>query len=80
MTEQKPNTNVPVTHPPILVDEKTAARLLSLSPRTIWQMRKDGILPYVQHGTRIGYRPEALVTYAAAREVREAEKKSENPC
>ena len=76
--EQDPIKDVVVAIQPFLVNEETAARLLDLSPRTVWQLRKDGLLPFVRHNTRIGYRPEALEAYAKSRETRD-EKKTENP-
>lgn len=32
----------------LLVDEVTAARLLSVSPRTLWQLAADGEVPVVR--------------------------------
>jgi len=37
---------------PLLVDERTAARLLGVSPRTIWAMANRGDLPRVRIGKR----------------------------
>jgi len=33
---------------PLLVDSKTAARMLAISPRTLWAMQKSGELPVVR--------------------------------
>ena len=53
---------------PILVDERTAAQLLGVSPRTIWTLRQRGELPYVRVGPRlVRYRPADLERWAAER-------------
>ena len=44
----------------LLVDEKTAATMLSLSRKSLWTLRSRGVLPYIQIGR--GRRP--LVRYA----------------
>lgn len=40
---------------PILITEKEAARLLGVSDRTIWQLRKDGRLRGVKIGAAVRY-------------------------
>ncbi len=36
--------------PPLLVDEREAARLLGVSPRTMWQLNHDGVIPEIRVG------------------------------
>jgi excisionase family DNA binding protein len=49
---------------PILVDENEAARLLGLSAKTLYNMRRAGQLPFVRVRGRIMYRPVALEKWA----------------
>lgn len=44
----------------LLIDEKQAAKLLSVSEKHLYNQRKQGVIPYVPLGTRILYDPEAL--------------------
>ena len=56
--------------PPILLDEREAARALGLTPRTLSEWRRTGNpqLPYVKMSTRcIRYRLSDLEKFAAAR-------------
>ncbi len=39
----------------LLVDSHTAARLLSISPRKLWQLTKDGDIPHVRMGRSVRY-------------------------
>ena len=40
---------------PLLVNAVTAARLLGISERNLWQLKKDGNLPYVKIGKLTKY-------------------------
>jgi len=40
----------------ILVDAKEAARRLAVSPRTLWQLTKDRLVPVVRIGKCVRYR------------------------
>jgi excisionase family DNA binding protein len=40
----------------ILVDAREAARRLAISPRTLWQLTRDGIVPSVRIGKCVRYR------------------------
>jgi len=51
----------------ILIDEAEAARRLSLSKRTLFQLRSDGVLPFCRCGTKILYSPDDLKRFAASR-------------
>ena len=54
-------TDMPSTTPPLLVDAREAARLLAISPRTLWSLSKTGEIPVVRLGKRaVRYDPEAL--------------------
>ena len=53
---------------PLLVDEKTAAKLLCVSIRTLFNLRRDGALPFVRLGAAIRYRVEAIERYLRERE------------
>ena len=47
---------------PLALRPKDAARLLSLSPRTLWQLTRDGAIP----AARVGNGKRRLVLYAVA--------------
>ncbi|HMP00941.1 MAG TPA: helix-turn-helix domain-containing protein [Gemmatales bacterium] len=66
-------TNPTPTPEPLLVDLRTAARLLSVSVRTLWSMTTDGRLPHVKIGARRLLRMTDLRAYvdAAARPAQE---------
>ena len=51
---------------PLLVDAATAATMLAISPRTLWQLTADGEIPVVTIG-RAGkrYRPADLAAFIA---------------
>lgn len=53
---------------PLLVGASEAARLLAISPRTLWAMTKAGRVPCARIGGRVLYRPSSLAAYAAAQE------------
>jgi hypothetical protein len=40
---------------PLLVDAPTAARMLSISPRTLWQLTRDGAVRAVRLGRAVRY-------------------------
>lgn len=44
----------------LLMTEAQAARMLSISPRKLWQLRKDGAIPYVPIGKSVRYRVSDL--------------------
>lgn len=54
--------------PALLVDERTAAAMLGVAPRTIWAMAASGELPSVRIGRRKLYAIESLRRFIAARE------------
>jgi excisionase family DNA binding protein len=47
-------TNIEVTA--ILVDPREAARRLAISPRTLWQLTKDRVVPSMRIGKCVRYR------------------------
>ena len=56
-----PTLTSPVT--PLLVDRREAARLLSLSERTIFTLTKSGQLPSKRIGRNVRYCPVDLVAW-----------------
>jgi len=52
----------------ILLSEREAAGVLRLSVRTLYNMRKAGMLPFVRAKSRILYRRSALEAWAEANE------------
>ena len=58
MNERARNTGGAVT--PLLVDARTVAELLSLSPRTVWSLSASGELPSVKVRSRRLYDPHDL--------------------
>jgi excisionase family DNA binding protein len=42
--------------PAMLIDTREAARLLSISPRTLWQLTKQKQVPAVRIGRSVRYR------------------------
>jgi excisionase family DNA binding protein len=44
----------------LVVSEREAAKMLSLSTRTMFEMRRRGGLPFIRLGSKIGYRVESL--------------------
>lgn len=52
----------------ILVSEPVTAEILSCSPKTVYNMRKAGELPFVMIRSRPMYRVETLKEVMAARE------------
>lgn len=51
--------------PPMLVDERQAARLLGVSPRTLFNMRRAGKLACVKIGSRKLYTTTELQQFIA---------------
>jgi len=49
------STASPQEEQPILITEKEAARLLGVSDRTVWQLRKDGKLRGIKIGAAVRY-------------------------
>jgi len=45
---------------PLLVTAREAARLLSISERSLWQLSKDGAIPAVRIGRAVRYDPRDL--------------------
>lgn len=45
---------------PLLIDCTTAAKMLSISERTLWAYTKEGKIPHVRLGRRVLYDPEDL--------------------
>lgn len=51
----------------LLVKEKTAARMLSISPRTLWSLAASGAIPKIRVGARsVRYRVEDLSLWVAS--------------
>jgi excisionase family DNA binding protein len=49
----------------LLVDLRTAAKMLSISTRTAWQLAADGVLPCVRIGRRLLFSLSALEQFVA---------------
>ena len=49
------NTNTTPTIPRLLLDTPAAAQALSISPRTLWQLTKDGEIPCIRIGRSVRY-------------------------
>jgi excisionase family DNA binding protein len=45
---------------PLLIPAREAARLLSVSERTVWTLTKDGAIPCLRIGRRVLYDPGDL--------------------
>lgn len=56
---------------PLLVDTRTAATLLCISPRTVWGLADTGALPVVRIGRRKLFRLCDLSAFVEARAARE---------
>jgi len=61
------NSNTPTT-PILALDERDAAKALGVSPRTMWQLARDGHIPFVRIGARKLYRLSTLEAYLAEKE------------
>ncbi len=44
----------------LLISEIEAARILGISPRTLWTLRTEGKIPFIRIGRSIRYSVEAL--------------------
>ena len=47
----------------INLDERQAARFLGIGARTLWQLRKNGSVPYVRFGKSVRYPKPLLVRW-----------------
>jgi len=60
---QDMNTHAPASHggpdTELLIDERTAARRMGLSPRSLFSLRRKG-LPHIKIGSRVLYSPSDL--------------------
>ena len=57
----------------LLVDERTAAKLLGISDRHLFTKRTAGEVPFMKIGCRILYSPTALAAWIAERQIRTIE-------
>jgi excisionase family DNA binding protein len=55
--------DTPAPGPPLLVDAAEAARLLCVSPRTVWSLTQRGELPACRIGRLVRYDPRDLAAY-----------------
>ena len=51
-----------------LLTRTDAAELLSVHPRTIWNLTRKGILPVIRVGGQLRYSPDSLREWMASRE------------
>jgi excisionase family DNA binding protein len=56
----------PETPTPLLLSALEAARLLNVSPRTVWSLTEAGSLPHVRIGRRVLYPVDALRRWTQA--------------
>jgi excisionase family DNA binding protein len=49
--------------PPLLLTPPEAARLLAVSPRTLWQLTHDGGIPVVRFGRAVRYDVRDLLAF-----------------
>jgi excisionase family DNA binding protein len=56
----------------ILVDAREAARRLAISPRTLWQLTKDRVVPSIRIGKCVRYRVADLEDWTRQRVVKGA--------
>lgn len=54
-----------MTDDKLLLSSREASRLLSVSPRTLWQWRKTGCIPYVRVGRVVRFSRAALEDWIA---------------
>ncbi len=52
----------------LLVNERRAAKLLNVSPRTLWAWRRAGIIPCVRIGRSVRYSIRSLEAWIQERE------------
>lgn len=50
---------------PLLISPREAARLLSISQRTLWKLTQDGVIPRVKMGRSVRYSVEGLRQWLA---------------
>lgn len=55
---------------PLLVNEREAAMLLGVSPRTVWTLADAGELPVIRIGRRKFYRRQSIEQFIIGRETR----------
>lgn len=67
----RPESVRPASADKLLVDTREAARLLAVSPRTVWSMMARGELPTVRLGRAVRVRMADLEAFVAARAGRE---------
>lgn len=48
---------------PIAVDELTAAAMLGISPRTLWELRRQGEIPHLKLGRLVRFAVDDLHRY-----------------
>ncbi len=60
----------------LLVDERTAAAMLGVAPRTLWSLADSGELPCVRIGRRKLYSRDTLRRFIAQRETAGAAERS----
>ena len=53
-----------------VVNSRKAAELLGVSERTVWKLKGEGEIPYVNIGGRTLFRPETLEKYIEEQEVK----------
>jgi hypothetical protein len=60
--------NDPTSIPTLMVDPRTAAKLLGISPRKLWAMTFEETpgLPYVRCGRLVRYSPDDLRAWIAS--------------
>lgn len=54
MSDENPSCSIPVA--PLLLTEVQAAKVLSLSPRKLWELAACGAIPFVKIGAVKRYR------------------------
>jgi excisionase family DNA binding protein len=52
--------------PPLLLTTRQAAKALSISERTLWQLAKDGKIPTVRIGRSVRFDPRDLQDWISA--------------
>jgi len=62
-TLQETTTGSPDEIEPLVVDLRTAARLLGISGRTLHSMKQSGEIPHVRFGNRVLFSIESLKTF-----------------
>jgi hypothetical protein len=63
VTTEKPTETRSAAIEPLLVSEETAAAMLGISPRTVWQLGKAGHLATGRIGRRKNYLVSSLKDY-----------------